>query len=167
MPRPPEPPILVAHPVAHVVELPGVGRDQVLAAVEKAAEAWGAGWRRQIDGGRLTLPVVAGMRHGSVAGPLSVETRAGGGCRLSFVPEEASYGLNLTAVVILVLSSLGGLLTVVWPFFPKLLVAAPLGAVIALCGWFLVVSRLHTSGADDFLALVVEEAGGEEPAAGD
>ena len=77
-------------------------------------------------------------------------------------PKRSHYGLNASAVAILVLASLGGLLTVLWPFYPRLLAAAPLGAVIALSGWFLVVSRLRTSGPDDFLAQVVAEADGAD-----
>jgi uncharacterized membrane protein HdeD (DUF308 family) len=52
----------------------------------------------------------------------------------------------------------GGLLTVLWPFFPRLLSVAPFGAVVALGGWFLVVSRLRTSGPDDFLKAVAAQA---------
>ena len=145
--------------VEHVVGL-SVPPDQALAAVAAAAESWGAEWQPRIDGGHLALPVLAGIRHGVVRGRVRAEGRPGGGSRLAFVPEEARYGLNTSAVAILVLAGLGGLLTVLWPFYPSLLAAAPLGAVIALSGWFLVVSRLRTSGPDDFLAHVVAEAGG-------
>jgi hypothetical protein len=51
----------------------------------------------------------------------------------------------------------GGLLTVLWPFFPRLLEIAPFGAVIALGGWFLVISRLRTSGPDEFLEAVAAQ----------
>ena len=53
-----------------------------------------------------------------------------------------------------------------WPFFPRLLQLAPFGAVIALGGWFLVISRLRTSGPDEFLAMRAVEArmlGPEDP----
>lgn len=154
-----------AAPVEHAIELecdPG----QALAAVAAAAEGWGADWRPGVNGGRLVLPVLAGIRRGTVAGRVGVEPRPGGGSRIAFVPEETRYALNTSAVAILVFASLGGLLTVVWPFYPKLLAAAPLGAVIALSGWFLVISRLRTSGPDDFLGQVAEDGGGGRPDGG-
>ena len=154
--RPPAgpPPIPVEHSVGLTVP-----PDRALAAVAATAEAWGAEWQTRSGGGQLVLPVLAGIRHGFARGSVRAEGRSGGGSRLTFVPEEIHYGLNGSAVAILVLASLGGLLTVLWPFYPKLLAAAPLGAVIALSGWFLVVSRLRTSGPDDFLAQVAVEAG--------
>jgi hypothetical protein len=161
----PDPKPAGAVAVEHAVELEG-GLREALAAVAAAAEAWGADWQPGVNGGRLVLPVLAGIRHGTVAGRVAVEPRSGGGSgggsRVGFVPEETRYALNTSAVAILVLASLGGLLTVLWPFYPKLLAAAPLGAVIALSGWFLVVSRLRTSGPDDFLALVVESDGPDD-----
>jgi hypothetical protein len=60
----------------------------------------------------------------------------------------------MPAVMILILSALGAVLTVLWPFYPQLITVAPFGALIALGGWFLVVSRLRTSGPDEFLAAV-------------
>ena len=58
---------------------------------------------------------------------------------------------------VLLLATAGGVLTVLWPFFPNLLAVAPFGAVIALGGWFLVITRLRTSGPDDFLEAVVAQ----------
>jgi hypothetical protein len=56
--------------------------------------------------------------------------------------------------MILLLASAGGLLCLIWPFFPRLLQIAPFGAILALGGWFLVIARLRTSGPDEFLAAV-------------
>jgi hypothetical protein len=56
--------------------------------------------------------------------------------------------------MILLVAVAGGLLTVLWPFFPQLMNVAPFGALLALGGWFLVVSRLRTSGPDEFLVAV-------------
>ena len=53
--------------------------------------------------------------------------------------------------MILLFATAGGLLTVLWPFFPELLPVAPSAPCIALGGWFLVISRLRTSGPDEFL----------------
>lgn len=125
--------------------------------VDRAAEAWGADWRPGINGGRLHLPIAAGIRRGSVQGELRIEA-AGRGSRLRFLPAEAVYEVQTGAVIILLLAAAGGVMTVVWPFFPDLLPLAPLGALIALSGWFLVISRLTTNTPDDFLRLVSELA---------
>ena len=44
-----------------------------------------------------------------------------------------------------------------WPFYPQLIAVAPFGALLALGGWFLVVSRLRTSGPDEFLDAVAAQ----------
>jgi hypothetical protein len=147
----------------HVLDLDH-GPERALAAVAGAAEDWGADWRSEIGGGRLALPILAGIRHGLVTGRVRIEPRPGGGARVRFQPEQTIYRVQTQAVAILLFAAGGALLTVLWPFYPDLLAAAPLGAVIALSGWFLVVSRLRTSGPDDFLALVAEVAKGEEAA---
>jgi hypothetical protein len=38
---------------------------------------------------------------------------------------------------------------------------APFGAVLALGGWFLVISRLRTSGPEEFLEAVAAQGGQE------
>jgi hypothetical protein len=140
----------------HAIELPHPP-EEALAAVGQAAEEWGAEFERQGRGGRLRLPVVAGLRRGLLVGPLTVEA-AGAGSRLVFRPERPSYSLQLSAVGILLLAAAGALATVLWPFYPALVAVAPFGAVLALGGWFLVVSRLRTSGPAEFLELVAAVA---------
>jgi len=62
-------------------------------------------------------------------------------------------------------ASFGELLTLAWPFFPSLMTVAPFGAILALGGWFMVVSRLRTSGPDEFLDAVA--ASGDSDGDGD
>jgi len=130
-----------------------------LAAIEELAEHWGGRWHREGSGGRLTLPVSAGLRRGTVSGTLSVEAGAKG-LSLHFDPEESDYRLIRPAVFFLVLASAGGLFSMVWPFFahrqPELLAAVPTAALLALGGWFLVVSRLRNCGPEEFLEEVAE-----------
>jgi hypothetical protein len=98
-----------------------------------------------------------------MSGPVEIR-QAEGGSRLTFRPETSVYYVQTQAVVVLLLAVAGGLLTVLWPFFPKLLEVAPFGAVVALGGWFLVISRLRTSGPDEFLeAVAAQEAGHGKP----
>lgn len=136
----------------HRIELP-VGTDEALAAVGEAAEAWGAAFSREGPGGRVELPVAAGLRHGTVAARLWVEG-ARPGCTLVLRVEDRSYRLHRTALMILLFAASGAMTTVLWPFFPGLLPVAPVGAILALSAWFLVVSRLRVSGPREFLGLV-------------
>lgn len=144
----------------HAIDLEA-SPEKALAAVGRAAEDWGA----EFQGGQLSLPVVAGIRRGLVTGAVEVGPSVGaeGGSRVVFRPEKASYYVQTQAVVILLLAVAGGLLTLVWPFFPKLIAVAPFGAVLALGGWFLVVSRLRTSGPDEFLDTVALNAQEPDP----
>jgi hypothetical protein len=127
-----------------------VSPDEALAAVRRTAEDWGAEFTEE---NQLQLPVVSGIRRGLVAGMVEVQP-AEGGSRVVLRPEKTFYYVQTSAVVILLLAAAGGILTLVWPFFPKLMPVAPFGALLALGGWFLVVSRLRTSGPDEFLAAV-------------
>lgn len=138
--------------------------DLVMAAVARAAEAWGAELERQGQetGGRLHLPFVAGLRRGLVSGPLSVEPIPEGS-RVVFRAEESAQYVHSSSVVVLLIAAVGALLTVIWPFYPELLPVAPFGAILALGGWFLVVSRLRSSGPEEFLAAVAAETGGAPP----
>jgi len=142
----------------HEIDLAGPP-EAAMAAVERAAAVWGAELERQGLGGRLRLPVVAGLRRGLLAGPLSVE-EAPGGTRVVFLPEESVQAVQAAPLLLLLLAGAGCVLTILWPFYPRLLPLAPFGAVVALGGWFLVISRLRTSGPQEFLAMVAAEAEG-------
>jgi hypothetical protein len=144
----------------HAIELqiPPAG---ALSALRRAAEDWGAEFQPRGDGGKLHLPVVAGLRRGLVSGDVAVEP-AEGGSRVVFRPETSIYYVQTAAVVILLLAVCGAGLTVAWPFFPELITVAPFGALLALGGWFLVVSRLRTSGPEEFLVAVAAQSGEAE-----
>jgi hypothetical protein len=131
----------------------GIPPEEALAALGQTAEDWGAEFQREGDSGRLHLPVVAGLRKGLLSGPVEVRPDPEGS-RVVFRPETSVYHVQTQAVVVLLFSVAGALLTVLWPLFPRLLTVAPFGAVIALGGWYLVLSRLRTSGPDDFLEAV-------------
>jgi hypothetical protein len=150
--------------------------DRVWTAMGRAADAWRAEWDPGgapggVGTGRLRLPVTAGIRYGVIDAEVSVEpvvaSRAGGVGKqgeeiteVAFRPLSSLYFVNTTVLAILVFSALGGLLLVIWPFFPEagLDRVAPLGVVVALVGWFLVVSRLENRGPEEFFELVEREA---------
>jgi hypothetical protein len=136
----------------HAVDLE-IPPEKALAAVARTAEDWGAEFQSGSSGGQLRLPVIAGIRRGLVTGPLEIQAAAGGS-RIVFKPETSIYYVQTAAVVILLVALAGSLLTVLWPFYPELLPVAPFGALLALGGWFLVISRLRTSGPDEFLVAV-------------
>ena len=134
--------------------------EAVWAAVGRAAEAWGAELERKDQGGRLHLPIVSGLRRGMMSGPVSVDATSEGS-RVVFRPEESIQTVQTAPVAVLLMALGGAALTVLWPFFPNLLPVAPFGALFALGGWFLVLSRLRTSGPQEFLAAVAAEAEGK------
>jgi hypothetical protein len=149
-------------PVAeHAVDLQ-IPPEGALSALRRTAEDWGAEFQPQGSGGKLHLPVVAGLRRGLVSGDVEIRP-AEGGSRVVFRPESSIYYIQTASVVILLLALFGAGLTFLWPFFPELIAVAPFGAILALGGWFLVVSRLRTSGPEEFLAAVATSALPSEP----
>ncbi|MGE5233130.1 MAG: hypothetical protein ACM3OB_03390 [Acidobacteriota bacterium] len=131
-----------------------------LVALGETAEAWGGEWKRQGDGGDLVLPVLAGLRRGYLLAKVAVEEKQGDrtGAHLDLTVEKAELHVHRQAVAILLIAALASVATVLWPFFPALLALAAPATVIALGAWFLIVSRLKTSGPEDFLKAVAAEA---------
>ncbi|HEY0783547.1 MAG TPA: hypothetical protein VGE98_13900 [Thermoanaerobaculia bacterium] len=139
----------------HTIELAG-DPERVRTALATAAEGWGAELEPAGDGYRLQLSVVAGLRRGVVSGTLAISP-VSEGSRLVFYVENESYRVHLAPVAVLVVAALGSLVVLAWPFFPGLLGLAPFGALLALGGWFLVVSQLRSSGPKEFLDSVAAE----------
>jgi hypothetical protein len=141
----------------HRVELAETLPSEALEVLEQASQIWGGEWQRQGNGGTLTLPVSAGLRHGHVKGEVSAE-RSGRGSALAFRIERIQYRLHVPAIVILVVGAAGGLLVVFAGFHPPLFELVPAGTILSLAAWFLVVSKLRTRGSAEFFALVTELA---------
>ena len=116
---------------------------------------------RSGDGGRLYLPVVAGLRRGLLDGRVS--TRASGsGTRVTLTAETTHWRVHRSAAAVLVMGLLGALPVLLWPLGNEFLALAPVGLVLMFLAWFMVVSRLRTAGGAEFLEAVrarVEEAG--------
>lgn len=129
------------------------GVEETWAAIGAAAEQWGAELEREEGTATLSLPVAAGLRHGLASARIEVDgTRARSTLTLSLV--EAHYRLHKTGFAMLSLSGAGALITVICPFFPALLPFLPVGILLAVSGWLLVVARLRMSGLDDFVTSV-------------
>lgn len=135
----------------HTVDLE-LSPAESLALVAETAESWGGGWEADGDGGgRLTIPVLAGLRHGFVTGRLRVEPLADGS-RLYFEVEQSVYRVQKPALVILLLAGFGALLTVFGLFVPSLHPLVPMGALLAISSWLVVVARLRNTGPEEFFA---------------
>ncbi len=143
----------------------------VVAAAREVASDWGAWWEGEgqdeggdlgDNSGRLTIPILAGLRYGQASGQLSVEpARAGGmpaGVRVRFTVEEESYTLQKISVAILLCAAFGCLIVLFWPFFPALASLIPLSLVLGLAAWFLVIAKLSNSGPPEFLQEIAERA---------
>jgi hypothetical protein len=124
--------------------------------IDAAAEIWGAGWDG--EAGTLELPLMAGMFHGHLSGTITLEEISAGETRLHLETRERIYRLRVNVAVVLLMSLLGAVLALVWPFVPALLPLAPIGVILALSGWFLVLSRLVTNSPEDFLDLAAQLA---------
>lgn len=151
----------------HQVEIQAT-HAETLRAVGEAADLWGGEWHRLGSGGALGLPVSAGLRLGELKGQVSTE-RSANGTRLVYHVQESHYRLRLAHFFVLLVGGIGGVVTVLVPFFPGLVGLVPLAGLLLLLAWFLVASRLNSSGVEEFLDLVRDLAeGGEvqEPEAG-
>ncbi|MEO8276489.1 MAG: hypothetical protein ABI639_09725 [Thermoanaerobaculia bacterium] len=131
------------------VELPIV---ELPAAVAAAAESWGAQWTADGpdgSGGRLILPVVFGLRRGVMVG--RIEWRpAGAGSRVVWNLDESHLQIQRASVAVLGFTVLAILPALAWPFQPRLLALLPFAAMMALLAWWGVLSRLETSGPEEF-----------------
>jgi hypothetical protein len=125
-------------------------------AIDDAAEIWGAGWDG--EAGSLELPLMAGLFHGHLSGTIQLEEVSAGETRLRLETRERIYRLRGNVAVVLLLSLVGAVFAIAWPFVPALLPLAPIGVILALAGWFLVLSRLVTNSPEDFLDLAAQLA---------
>ena len=130
--------------------------DQVAAAVGELAELWQGEWAPAPGGGRLALPVSAGLRRGVALIEVRLEPVEGDKSRIRLEIVEELLSLNRGAVAVLALGALGGLLTIVWPLHPDLLRLAPIGALLAVLAWLMVASRFRSEGPREFLESVVD-----------
>ncbi len=126
--------------------------------VAMAADAWAGLWQAEgQSGGRLGLPVTAGLRRGWVAGQLTVEATATGSL-LIYRVDKSDYQLQKPAVLTLLLAGLGAVTTLVAPLFPSLFGLVPISILLGVAAWFLVIARLRNSGPEEFF-----EDLGQEP----
>ncbi|MEM9406409.1 MAG: hypothetical protein AAGA81_10265 [Acidobacteriota bacterium] len=140
----------------HVCAVPGTV-DEALGAVGEAADLWGGSWSRLGMAGRLELPVSAGLRYGMLAGEVAASP-GDATTDLELTVEEAAYRVHLPALSVIVFGAIGAVTMILAPLFPGLFALVPVGFIIMICSWFLVLSRLQHKGPREFVALVEEIA---------
>lgn len=132
-------------------------------AIAATAEPWGAEWAPHDGGGRLTLPVVFGLRRGVLVGEIAIGA-VEAGSRVAWRQLESHLEIHRSSVAVLSIAAVPLLGVLGWPLWPPLLAFAPIAAVLGLLAWWLVVSRLRSSGPEDFLAALSPKP---SPGAGD
>ena len=90
------------------------------------AEAWGAVWQAiDASSGDLDLPVVAGIRRGFRRYRLTWQSTP---LVLRALQTEEQLTIQRGSLMLLVVGGLGGVASVLWPFYPGLLAVVPLGS---------------------------------------
>lgn len=132
-----------------------------LKLLKERAETWGGGWKGEgLDGGRLVIPVLAGLRRGYVGYAVSADG-GGPGTRLHFIEEENDLTVHKPTLVVLLIAAAAALTCLLVPFFPRLLPLLPPSIVLSLATWLFIVARLRNSGLDEFMTDLQDEAGVE------
>ncbi len=130
------------------------GAKEILAAVSVVAEEWDAQWDPSTGGGRLYLPVVAGLRRGLLSGKIEAQAAVDGGTHVTLSAETTHWRVHRSAAALLVMGALGALPVILWPLSSDVLALAPVGLVFMFLAWFMVVSRLRTAGGAEFMEAV-------------
>lgn len=136
--------------------------EEAAAALARAAAEWGAEWEGDERGGRLVLPVVFGLRRGVLVGRVEI-AREGGKSRLTWQIEESHLEVQRAAVGVLAGAAIVLVPALAWPFHPPLMALLPFAAVIGLLAYWLVLSRLRTSGPEEFFATLQPAEPGMPP----
>ncbi len=125
-------------------------------ALKQAAEEWGGQWEVSADGGELWIPVSAGLRRGYWRGDVlfAPSPSSPGRIRLTAAAKDLELHVNRGGALILLVGAAGGIVAVLWPFFPALLEIGPMALVLAIAAWLLVSSNFRNSGLEEFLEAV-------------
>ena len=113
-------------------------------------------------GGRLLLPVTAGLRHGFVVGEIEAR-ESGEATELCYRIEHSEYALHVASVGVLLFGGVGALLTIIAPLFPdQLWQMVPFGLLLMVVAWLMVVSKIRHRSAEDFFRLLSEVVDNEQ-----
>jgi hypothetical protein len=126
-------------------------------ALRHKAELWGGGWQGEGLGGRLVIPVLAGLRRGLVGYAVSASDTPQG-TRLEFIEEESDLKVHGPTVIVLLIAAAAALTCLVVPFVPKLLPLLPPCVVLCLATWLFIVARMRNSGLEEFIVDLEDDA---------
>lgn len=128
-----------------------------LKRVAEHSERWGGAWdAHDAHSGKLGLPVIAGIRRGWVEGDVQVESCAAGS-KVRFEQDHSAYTVDRGSLMILVAAAIGCLFSLLAIFFPKLLPLMPVGILLAMGAYLVVIARLRNSGPEEFFESLAEE----------
>ena len=132
--------------------------DGALNLVARQAELWGADWQK-VDSttGKLGLPVSAGLRRGWVEGTVRIESTGETRSRIAFEPENDDYRVDRGSVMILIAAGIGCLITIFAMYIPRLIPLIPIGILLAIGAYIVVIARLRNSGPEEFFEAVVDD----------
>ncbi|HVS63650.1 MAG TPA: hypothetical protein VMT85_09135 [Thermoanaerobaculia bacterium] len=130
-----------------------IGVGDAVDLVEELAGLWGGELERSGSGGRLALPVSAGVRHGLLRADVSVRRLGGDGSRVDLHVRDETYRLHVSAVAVLLIGAAGGLFLILGPLVAgrRSIELLPPAFIVMLAAWFLVASRMRHRNASDFL----------------
>ena len=117
--------------------------DAVLAAISQVCSQWGSEEVQDPSPKNLrvlNLPVLAGLRMGKLRIELAINPD---GSSIDWQVTDAIYRFHRQGLVAVAFGAAGGLVAMLWPFFPRLLPLAALGLVLAVVAWMMVGSRVH------------------------
>lgn len=141
----------------HELELE-VAPSEALRLVAEHSERWGGAWDPLgADAGKLGLPVIAGIRRGWVEGDVRVEPAAAGS-RIHFEKDHCAYTVDRGSLMVLAAAAVGCLFSLLAIFIPKLLPLMPIGILLAIGAYLVVIARLRNSGLEEFFGSLTDEA---------
>lgn len=139
----------------HEVEL-DVPPERALASLAAGAEAWGGEWTPRAGGGRLAIPVVFGLRRGVAVGDVELTRLGDSRTRVGWTLAESHLEVHRPSVAVLSIAAVPLVGVLAWPLWRPLVALAPFALVLGFLAWWLVVSRLRSSGPEEFLATLGE-----------
>ncbi|HVS14971.1 MAG TPA: hypothetical protein VMV46_13665 [Thermoanaerobaculia bacterium] len=137
--------------------------DEALSLAGELAGLWGGELRCEGRGGRLQLPVAAGVRHGVVEAWVDALRLGADGSRLELRLEREAYRVHVSALVVLLIGALGAVFLLVAPLVVgrESVRLLPPAFIVMLAAWFLVASRVRHRSPADFLESLGELARAE------
>ena len=102
-------------------------------AIAATAEPWGAEWTPHEGGGRLSLPVVFGLRRGQLVGKVTI-TATAAGSRVAWRQLESHLEIHRSSVAVLSIAAVPLLGVLGWPLWYAYAAMVPGVVLTAILG---------------------------------